>query len=107
MAPLSSGLPIRPTGMRRRMSWRVELHLGGYRTGRGRPASGINSLSPRKEHPVRIAERAAMLDHVDQVTKEHDPDRVHSTDRYRATAKPKYDKFTKPLPDIEWPPSCP
>ncbi len=27
-------------------------------------ASGINSLSPRKEHPVRLAERAAMLDHV-------------------------------------------
>jgi len=27
-------------------------------------ASGITSLSPRKEHPVRYAERAAMLDHV-------------------------------------------
>jgi alkanesulfonate monooxygenase SsuD/methylene tetrahydromethanopterin reductase-like flavin-dependent oxidoreductase (luciferase family) len=27
-------------------------------------ASGINSLPPRKEHPVRNAERAAMLDHV-------------------------------------------
>jgi alkanesulfonate monooxygenase SsuD/methylene tetrahydromethanopterin reductase-like flavin-dependent oxidoreductase (luciferase family) len=27
-------------------------------------ASGINSLSPRKEHPTRLAERAAMLDHV-------------------------------------------
>ncbi len=27
-------------------------------------SSGINSLSPRKEHPVRYAERAAMLDHV-------------------------------------------
>ena len=26
--------------------------------------TGINSLSPRKEHPVRYAERAAMLDHV-------------------------------------------
>jgi alkanesulfonate monooxygenase SsuD/methylene tetrahydromethanopterin reductase-like flavin-dependent oxidoreductase (luciferase family) len=26
-------------------------------------ASGITSLSPRKEHPVRYAERAAMLDH--------------------------------------------
>ena len=29
------------------------IHLG----------SGINNLSPRKEHPVRYAERAAMLDH--------------------------------------------
>lgn len=27
-------------------------------------ASGINSLPPRKEHPVRNAERAAMLDHI-------------------------------------------
>ena len=26
--------------------------------------SGINSLSPRKEHPVRYAERAATLDHI-------------------------------------------
>lgn len=26
--------------------------------------TGINSLSPRKEHPVRYAERAAMLDHI-------------------------------------------
>ena len=26
-------------------------------------SSGINSLAPRKEHPVRYAERAAMLDH--------------------------------------------
>ena len=30
------------------------IHLG----------TAINSLSPRKEHPVRYAERAAMLDHV-------------------------------------------
>jgi len=27
-------------------------------------STGINSLSPRKEHPVRFAERAAMLDHI-------------------------------------------
>lgn len=27
-------------------------------------ATGINSLSPRKEHPARYAERAAMLDHI-------------------------------------------
>lgn len=30
------------------------IHLG----------TAINSLSPRKEHPVRMAERAAMLDHI-------------------------------------------
>jgi alkanesulfonate monooxygenase SsuD/methylene tetrahydromethanopterin reductase-like flavin-dependent oxidoreductase (luciferase family) len=39
----------------------------------------------------------------DKVIPEHDSDRVHSTDRYRATAEPKYDRFSKPLPDVEWP----
>ena len=39
----------------------------------------------------------------DKVIPEHDPDRTHSTDRYRATAKPKYPRFNKPLPDVEWP----
>ena len=34
------------------------------RTSRIHLGTGINSLSPRKEHPVRYAERAAMLDHV-------------------------------------------
>ena len=32
------------------------------------------------------------------------PTALHSTDRYRATAKPKYDRFNQPLPEgIEWP----
>ena len=39
----------------------------------------------------------------DKVIPDHDPDRMHSTDRYRATAKAKYERFSKPLPDIEWP----
>ena len=34
------------------------------RTERIHLGTGINSLSPRKEHPVRYAERAAMLDHI-------------------------------------------
>ena len=34
------------------------------RTERIHLCTGINSLSPRKEHPVRYAERAAMLDHI-------------------------------------------
>jgi alkanesulfonate monooxygenase SsuD/methylene tetrahydromethanopterin reductase-like flavin-dependent oxidoreductase (luciferase family) len=41
--------------------------LMGYlaaRTSNIHLSSGINSLSPRKEHPVRYAERAAMLDHL-------------------------------------------
>jgi alkanesulfonate monooxygenase SsuD/methylene tetrahydromethanopterin reductase-like flavin-dependent oxidoreductase (luciferase family) len=36
----------------------------------------------------------------DQVIPEFDKDRVHSTTHYRATAKPKYDTFSRPLPDI-------
>ena len=39
----------------------------------------------------------------DKVIPEHDGDRVHSTDRYRATATPRYERFSKPLPDVEWP----
>ena len=41
--------------------------LMGYLAGRTsyiHLATGITSLSPRKEHPVRYAERAAMLDHI-------------------------------------------
>jgi len=34
------------------------------RTERIHLCTGINSLSPRKEHPIRYAERAAMLDHI-------------------------------------------
>jgi len=39
----------------------------------------------------------------DKVIPEHDKDRVHSTDRYRAKAVPKYSRINEPLPDIEWP----
>ncbi len=40
----------------------------------------------------------------DKVIPEFDPDRTHSTDRYRATAKPKFPRFNQPLPtDVEWP----
>ncbi len=39
----------------------------------------------------------------DKVIPEHDTDPVHSTDRYRALAKPKYPTFSQPLPDVEWP----
>ncbi len=35
---------------------------------------------------------------------EFDKDRTHSTDHYRATAKPKYPTFNQPLPsDVVWP----
>jgi alkanesulfonate monooxygenase SsuD/methylene tetrahydromethanopterin reductase-like flavin-dependent oxidoreductase (luciferase family) len=43
----------------------------------------------------------------DKVIPEHDKDRTHSTDRYRATATPKYPTFTQPLPDVEWPTRLP
>jgi alkanesulfonate monooxygenase SsuD/methylene tetrahydromethanopterin reductase-like flavin-dependent oxidoreductase (luciferase family) len=39
----------------------------------------------------------------DQVIPEHDKDRVHSTDHYRAKAVPKYARVNEPMPDIEWP----
>jgi alkanesulfonate monooxygenase SsuD/methylene tetrahydromethanopterin reductase-like flavin-dependent oxidoreductase (luciferase family) len=39
----------------------------------------------------------------DRVIPEHDTDRMHSTDRYRATATPKFGPFSRPLPEIEWP----
>jgi alkanesulfonate monooxygenase SsuD/methylene tetrahydromethanopterin reductase-like flavin-dependent oxidoreductase (luciferase family) len=39
----------------------------------------------------------------DQVIPEHDPDPTHSTDRYRATARPKHQRFSRPLPDVAWP----
>jgi alkanesulfonate monooxygenase SsuD/methylene tetrahydromethanopterin reductase-like flavin-dependent oxidoreductase (luciferase family) len=39
----------------------------------------------------------------DKVIPEHDPDRTHSTDRYRAKAQPKYPMFNNPLPEAEWP----
>ena len=35
-----------------------------------------------------------------KVIPEYDKDPVHSTDRYRAQAKPKYPKFGHPVPDV-------
>ncbi len=45
----------------------------------------------------------------DKVIPEFDKDRTHSTDYYRATAKPKYPaRSTKPFPeDVEWPTQLP
>jgi alkanesulfonate monooxygenase SsuD/methylene tetrahydromethanopterin reductase-like flavin-dependent oxidoreductase (luciferase family) len=39
----------------------------------------------------------------DKVIPEFDKDRTHSTDRYRATAVPKFGPFSKPLPEFEVP----
>jgi hypothetical protein len=43
----------------------------------------------------------------DKVIPEHDADRVHSTDRYRARAVPTYERINEPLPDIAWPTTLP
>jgi alkanesulfonate monooxygenase SsuD/methylene tetrahydromethanopterin reductase-like flavin-dependent oxidoreductase (luciferase family) len=43
----------------------------------------------------------------DKVIPEHDPDRVHSTDKYREKAVPKYSRVNEPLPDVEWPSTLP
>jgi alkanesulfonate monooxygenase SsuD/methylene tetrahydromethanopterin reductase-like flavin-dependent oxidoreductase (luciferase family) len=37
----------------------------------------------------------------DKVIPEFDPDPVHSTDRYRATARRKYPEFSRPVPDVK------
>jgi alkanesulfonate monooxygenase SsuD/methylene tetrahydromethanopterin reductase-like flavin-dependent oxidoreductase (luciferase family) len=39
----------------------------------------------------------------DKVIPEFDKDRTHSTDYYRAEAKPKFGTFSAPLPEAEWP----
>ena len=56
---------------------------------------------PQDLHKDEILELIELFG--DKVIPEHDSDRIHSTDRYRANAKPKYPKFSKQLPDIEWP----
>ncbi len=56
---------------------------------------------PQDLYPDELMEMIELFG--DQVIPEHDPDRTHSTDRYRATAVPKYPAFSRPLPEIEWP----
>jgi alkanesulfonate monooxygenase SsuD/methylene tetrahydromethanopterin reductase-like flavin-dependent oxidoreductase (luciferase family) len=56
---------------------------------------------PQDLHPDEILELLEVFG--DQVIPEHDHDRTHSTDRYRATAEPKYQPFNLPLPDVKWP----
>jgi len=38
-----------------------------------------------------------------KVIPEYDKDPVHSTTRYRETAKPKYQRWNRPIPEIEIP----
>ena len=56
---------------------------------------------PQDLHPDEVFELLELFG--DKVIPEHDPDRVHSTDHYRATAQPKYEPFNTPLPDVRWP----
>ncbi|MCJ7671156.1 MAG: LLM class flavin-dependent oxidoreductase [Acidimicrobiia bacterium] len=56
---------------------------------------------PGDMHPDEILELIELFG--DKVIPEHDKDRVHSTDRYRAKAVPKYSRINEPLPDIVWP----
>ena len=56
---------------------------------------------PNDLYPDEIYEMIELFG--DKVIREHDPDPVHSTDRYRDQAKPKYPTFNGPLPDVEWP----
>ncbi|HUJ63993.1 MAG TPA: hypothetical protein VLX59_00535, partial [Acidimicrobiales bacterium] len=56
---------------------------------------------PQDLHPDENLELLELFG--DKVIPEHDRDRIHSTDRYRAKARPKYPTFNQPLPDVEWP----
>jgi alkanesulfonate monooxygenase SsuD/methylene tetrahydromethanopterin reductase-like flavin-dependent oxidoreductase (luciferase family) len=56
---------------------------------------------PQDLHEDEILELLELFG--EQVIPEHDHDRVHSTDHYRATAKPRYAAFNHPLPDVTWP----
>jgi alkanesulfonate monooxygenase SsuD/methylene tetrahydromethanopterin reductase-like flavin-dependent oxidoreductase (luciferase family) len=60
---------------------------------------------PQDMHRDEILELLELFG--DKVIPEHDPDRVHSTDRYRARAVPKYERINEPLPDIVWPTTLP
>ncbi len=39
----------------------------------------------------------------DKVIPDHDPDRMHSTDRHRATAKPTFPMFQYPVAEFDIP----
>jgi alkanesulfonate monooxygenase SsuD/methylene tetrahydromethanopterin reductase-like flavin-dependent oxidoreductase (luciferase family) len=56
---------------------------------------------PQDLHPDENLELLELFG--DKVIPEHDPDRTHSTDRYRAKAQPKYPMFNNPLPEADWP----
>jgi len=56
---------------------------------------------PQDLHPDEVLELLELFG--DKVIPEHDRDRTHSTDRYRAAARPKYPMFNNPLPDVAWP----
>jgi alkanesulfonate monooxygenase SsuD/methylene tetrahydromethanopterin reductase-like flavin-dependent oxidoreductase (luciferase family) len=68
-------------------------------------SSGINSLSPRKEHPVRYAERAAMLDHVTGQRYEWGTGRGAGSHEMKAfnildteSTKPEWDEVVREVP---------
>jgi alkanesulfonate monooxygenase SsuD/methylene tetrahydromethanopterin reductase-like flavin-dependent oxidoreductase (luciferase family) len=56
---------------------------------------------PQDLYPDEVVELLELFG--DKVIPEHDKDRVHSTDRYRSNAVPKYGPFSRPLPEAEWP----
>jgi hypothetical protein len=52
-------------------------------------------------HPEEVYEMLEVFG--DKVIPEHDLDRTHSTDRYRATAKPRFPMFQYPVPEFNIP----
>ena len=93
----------RRPGRAPRRADRGRLHDGRQPRGGLRAARGLQDASaatswcsgfPQDLHHDEILELLEMFG--DKVIPEHDPDPVHSTDQYRATAEAKYPKFNQP-----------
>jgi alkanesulfonate monooxygenase SsuD/methylene tetrahydromethanopterin reductase-like flavin-dependent oxidoreductase (luciferase family) len=61
----------------------------------------VFGLPIEQMHPEEVYEMLEVFG--DKVIPEHDLDRTHSTDRYRATAQPKFPMFQYPVPEFNIP----
>jgi hypothetical protein len=61
----------------------------------------VFGLPIEQMHPEEVYEMLEIFG--DKVIPDHDPDRIHSTDRHRATAKPKFPMFQYPVAEFDIP----
>jgi alkanesulfonate monooxygenase SsuD/methylene tetrahydromethanopterin reductase-like flavin-dependent oxidoreductase (luciferase family) len=61
----------------------------------------VFGLPIEQMHPEEVYEMLEIFG--DKVIPDHDPDRMHSTDRHRATAKPKFPMFQYPVAEFDIP----